>query len=346
MRISTIGAGPSGCIAAASALDEGHEVTLYEEHRRIGVPEQCGGLLSKTATNWFNKLGIKCNRVITNKIFGTEIHSGKMNILIKDRTPKAFVIKRAEFDQQCADFTEDKGAKTILGQRLSPNKIRQLNCNSFIIGSDGPHSTVAKTLKFPEIEDYAVAYQKDITNLNLSKQETGIVQIYLYKGSFGWLIPLNKDRAHIGILFFKNPEFRRFDWFLEEIREKTSKNKLKTENFFTDVIPVSVRPRIQKENAYLVGDAAGQAKATSGGGIYYGCKSAWLAGKTLETKDYEQKWRKEIGGSLESHHFLRGVVNNIDPGHLGLLLEVGSLFGLKNLLNNYDMENISSLVRL
>ncbi|MCX6654451.1 MAG: NAD(P)/FAD-dependent oxidoreductase, partial [Candidatus Bathyarchaeota archaeon] len=320
MGISIIGAGPSGCIAGASASDEGHTVTIYEEHKKIGIPEQCGGLLSKTATNWFSKLGIKCNGVITNKIFGTEIHSGKTEILIKDRSPKAFVIRRAEFDQQCADFAEDKGTKIILGQRLSPNKIRQLNSNSFIIGSDGPHSTVAKTLKFPEIRDYAIAYQKDITNLDLSKQETGIAQIYLYENSFGWLIPLDKERAHVGILFFRNPELRRFDWFLEEIRKKSSKNRLKTENFFTDVIPVSVRPRIQKKNAYLVGDAAGQVKATSGGGIYYGCRSAWLAGKTLETKDYEQRWKKEIGRSLEQHNLLRKIVNKTDPGHLGLLL--------------------------
>ena len=346
MRVSIVGAGPSGCIAAASTSNEGHKVMLYEEHSKIGIPERCGGLLSKTAITWFEGMGVKLRKVMTNKIFGTEIHSGKTSLLIKDRTPKAFVIRRAEFDRQCAYFAEENGAKIILSQRLSPNNIRQLNNNSFIIGSDGPHSTVAKTLKFPEIADYAIAYQKDITNLSLSKQETGTTQIYLYKNSFGWLIPLNKDRAHVGLLFFKNPELRRFDWFLGEIREKVSKNRLKTENFFTDIIPVSVRPRIQKKNAYLVGDAAGQVKATSGGGIYYGCRSAWLAGKTLETKDYEQKWRKEIGGSLEQHNLLRRIVNKIDPGHLGNLLEAGSLFGLKNLLNNYDMENIHSLMKL
>ena len=342
--ISVIGAGPAGCFYAANEKNE--DVHIFEEHKEIGIPEQCGGLLSRTATEWFNKLGIKCGGATYNGIFGAEIHSGKTNILIKDRNPKAFVIRRAEFDQQCSDFAEDKGAKIILGQRLSSNRIRQLSSNSFIIGSDGPHSTVAKALKFPEIRDYAVAYQKDITNLDFSKQETHTAQIYLYKNSFGWLIPLNKDKAHAGILFFRDPELRRFDWFLEEIRKKSSKVRLKTENFFTDIIPVSVRPRIQKGNAYLVGDAAGQVKATSGGGIYYGCRSAWLAGKTLKTKDYEKKWRKEIGGKLEQHHTLRAAINILNPNNLSTILEIGSLFGIGSLFNNYDMENILSLVKL
>jgi flavin-dependent dehydrogenase len=150
----------------------------------------------------------------------------------------------------------------------------------------------------------------------------------------------------MGIIFFQNPEIRKFDWFLEEICSKLDKNKLKTENFFVDVVPFSVRPKIQKKNVYLVGDAAGQVKSTSGGGIYYGCKSAWLAGKTIETKDYEQKWRKSIGKDLEQHLHARKLINGLDYNSLSLFLRGISILGIGNLLNNYDMENISSIFRL
>jgi len=346
MKISIIGAGPSGCIAAASALEEGYNTIIYEEHNKIGLPEQCGGLLSKSAIQWFDAKGVNCKKTIKNKIFGANIQSGKTKVLIKDKFPKAFVVKRSSFDLACADFAEHKGAEIKLKHKLTSNQISQLSKSSVIIGADGPHSIVAKTFRFPKIKHYAIAYQKDITNLSLNKQEKHLAQVYLYEKAFGWLIPLNEERAHVGMIFFQNPEIRKFDWFLEEIAEKLDKSKSKTENFFADTVPFSVRPKIQKKNVYLVGDAAGQVKSTSGGGIYYGCKSAWLAGKSIKTKDYEQKWRKSIGKGLEQHLHTRKLINSLDYNSLSLFLRCVSVLGIGSLLNNYDMENIPSIFRL
>jgi len=346
MKVSVIGAGPSGCIAAASALEEGYNATIYEEHKEIGLPEQCGGLLSKSAIEWFSDKGINYKKTIKNKIFGAELHSGKTKILIKDRTPKAFVVKRSSFDLACANFAEHKGAEIKLNHKLTSNQISQLSKSSFIIGADGPHSTVAKTFRFPEIKHYAIAYQKDITNLNLNKQEKHLAQVYLHEKAFGWLIPLSEERAHVGMIFFQNPEVRKFDWFLEEICSKIDKNKLKTENFFADIVPFSIRPKIQKKNVYLVGDAAGQVKATSGGGIYYGCRSAWLAGKTIGSGAYEKRWKSELGNKLEQHLLARKVINTLNGNVTSRLLSILEGFGIEHMLRRYDMENISSLVRL
>lgn len=155
-----------------------------------------------------------------------------------------------------------------------------------------------------------------------------------------------KERAHIGILFFKDSDLRRYKLFLDEIKNKFDKKNLKTENLFSDCVPFSTRPKIQKGNVYLVGDAAGQVKATSGGGIYYGCKSAWLAGKTIETRDYEKKWRKEIGNELGKHSFAREFINKLNPTTTNLVLNSVSFLGLGDLLNKYDMETISSVFKI
>ena len=57
--------------------------------------------------------------------------------------------------------------------------------------------------------------------------------------------------------------------------------------------------RTQKDNIYLIGDAAGQVKASTHGGILY----SMIAGKSLaksisENKSYEKLWKKEIGLDL------------------------------------------------
>ncbi|MEM2974420.1 MAG: NAD(P)/FAD-dependent oxidoreductase [Candidatus Micrarchaeia archaeon] len=341
MKVSVIGAGPSGCIAAASAAIESHCVVVYEEHRKIGFPVQCGGLLSRTAINWFGGLGVDCKSTIINTISGWRIFCGKTQLSIRSNEPKAYVVRRHAFDQACADFAERNGAKIEMNARLGPREIKKLSTSSFVIGADGPFSTVAETFSFPPIKKYAVAYQSDVTDLSLGS-EKNIVKVYLYGKSFGWLIPLNEERARAGMLFFSDPRVRIYNHFLDILGKETGKN-LMTRGMFSDCIPVSIRPRIQVGKICLVGDAAGQVKPTSGGGVYYGCKSAWLAGKTLDSGDYEKRWRKEIGKDLGSHIVIRKLANALNRKSIELILRLAPLFGIDRMFARYDMEKISSI---
>ena len=46
--ITVIGAGPIGLRTAISLKEEGWDVTVIEDHKEIGVPENCSGLISVT----------------------------------------------------------------------------------------------------------------------------------------------------------------------------------------------------------------------------------------------------------------------------------------------------------
>ncbi len=75
-------------------------------------------------------------------------------------------------------------------------------------------------------------------------------------------------------------------------------------------IPLQFAPRTYGDNLLLAGDAAGQVKPFSGGGIYTSLVAARLASQTVTTafeKDdfsaaqmsgYERAWKKEIGREL------------------------------------------------
>lgn len=328
-RVVIVGGGPSGLIAGSSATIEGYDVEIYEEHRNIGLPERCGGLLSSIAIDWFKNLGIEVKGSILNKIDRAKISCGNSTIIAK---VNAYVIDRKKFDQSCLSFSEKNGVKINLGKKLNEDDLLKLKNSSYIIGADGPLSLVAKTFKFPEIK-YAIAYQCD-TSIERDFDKNRF-EAFFFKNSFGWIIPKNEEEARVGILFYKEPSFKKFERFAKNF------GKIVRSTLFSDVIPASPRKHIQKENVYLVGDAAGQVKATSGGGIYYGCLSAWLAGKTIKSRDYEKRWKEKIGRKLFYHSAARLILNRMFLTYP--LITALNFLEKFNLRISYDMENINSL---
>ena len=54
--VLVIGGGPSGLLAAREAASKGAEVLVLEEHKEIGVPNHCTGILS---VEGLQRLGVK-----------------------------------------------------------------------------------------------------------------------------------------------------------------------------------------------------------------------------------------------------------------------------------------------
>jgi flavin-dependent dehydrogenase len=85
----------------------------------------------------------------------------------------------------------------------------------------------------------------------------------------------------------------------------------------TKPIPISPAARTYFERTLLVGDAAGQVKPTTAGGIYYGIVCADAAARALDyafkrgdlgeraLRTYERLWRREIGRELWVGRYFR-----------------------------------------
>lgn len=327
-------------IAAASAAQhQDSEVTVYEEHGKVGSPERCGGLLSKTAIDWFDSIGVRTGKSIINHINTAVLHAGgtsaKANV-------DACVVRRSLFDQVCADLAERKGAKIQTGRKLEEMEIRGLACSpqSSVIGADGPFSTTAAAFGFPNLGSIAVVFQADVRCMSVDPHE---FNAYFFSNSFGWTIPLDEETARAGIAFFKpqHPQNSKvvFDEFLRRITADFG-GKAVSGSFFADCVPYSVRSQIQKGNVCLVGDAAGQVKATSLGGIYYGCRSAWIAGESVAEGDYAARWMMELKKDLSLHGAARSLMNS-NAAVAVLLLTMRTIERL-GLHLKYDMEKLSS----
>ena len=113
--------------------------------------------------------------------------------------------------------------------------------------------------------------------------DPGELEIYfdqrLAPGGFAWLVPTRDNRGLAGLLTHQRPE-----WHLNKL---LSSLKAQGKITSTEVIPgygaIPLRPlpKTYADRILVVGEAAGQVKPTTGGGIYYGLMCADIAADTL-----------------------------------------------------------------
>ena len=144
--ISVIGAGPAGSYAA-SLLAKDYDVNLYEDHNKIGIPFQCTGILT-SAIEDIIKLP---KRLVLNKLSKVKLYSPKGASFEINLKKPDLVIDRIGFDQYIAELAVKNGAKFNYNNRLiglQDNKLKfkdKFVETDYIIGADGPMSTVAKS---------------------------------------------------------------------------------------------------------------------------------------------------------------------------------------------------------
>ena len=112
------------------------------------------------------------------------------------------------------------------------------------------------------------------------------------------------------------------------------------------LIPIfSNKHKIQKKNIYLVGDAALQVKATTGGGIVPGLKSAKiLADCLISNKNYKKEFNKGVGRELRINLMLRKILNRFDSRNYDYIVRLMNNKRVKNILKGYNRDMPSKLL--
>jgi geranylgeranyl reductase family protein len=303
-----IGAGPAGSAAAFECARSGLSTLCIEEHGTIGYPVQCAGLLSNTA---FAECRVS-ERSVLAKVSGARVISGRgSEVLIDAKTTKAVVVDRGALDREMAECAANAGAEyqlktaaynisgtTLMTRGAHGNKDIQFR---LLIAADGPRSTIARIHNMPRAKTYLAGIQVDMP----LACDPRFVEIYpdASPDFFGWMIPAGTRRARIGLCSQTQvPE--RFAAFQKKFGSDST-------HLVTGTLPLGLMPKTYGSRTLFVGDAAGFAKPTSGGGVYTGIRSARhaaaVAGRCCESDtfsdaalgEYEQRWREDIGRELE-----------------------------------------------
>ena len=106
------------------------------------------------------------------------------------------------------------------------------------------------------------------------------------------------------------------------------------------LIPI-YNPKIktQKDNVFLIGDAAAMVKATTGGGIIQGLIAAMaLADSIINKKDYHKEWKKSIGRDLLIHLKMRKMMDKFSMQDWNYLIKLFNKENTKKVLESNDRD--------
>jgi len=310
--VVVVGGGPAGSTCARLCAEQGLSVCLVEEHGAAGIPVQCAGLLSLNA---FSECEVSMAPVLAT-VRGARVVSSLGPVLGFDAgTPKAHVVDRALLDREMLGRAARAGAevrmKTSFADRRD-HRILTRGVNgkeeiSFgvLVAADGARSRVARVMGMPRPPVFLAGLQADL----LHGMDQSRVEIHPDASPefFGWAIPLGPGRARVGLAGRSGTmeRFRRFiSLFLGDLHEAFI-------HLVSGTIPLGTMARTYGDRALFVGDAAGMAKPTSGGGVYTGVRAARHAarviGEAVASRDfsdrmlsrYEKAWKEDFGRELD-----------------------------------------------
>ena len=299
--ISVIGGGPAGSMAAISCAKE-HDTCIYEPRKAQDRRVKCSGLISRSG---LGRLGIKpAEDYVLNSVRGARIFSAGGTLLeIDGGKDKAYVVDRRKFDADLLEKATAAGARLIAESVGRRNIAAVREKSEKLVIASGTNYNLHRALNLQAPKDFLVGAQYE---LKLSC-DPDYVEMYLdVPGFFSWIIPAG-DRARVGLCTTGNP-MPYLDRFLKRLHaDGRIKDARVLEKNFGIIPKYDSRMKTQYPGIVLVGDAAGQVKATTGGGIVMG----GLAAKHVAEADYEQRWRAEIGTELGLHAVIRRALNRL-----------------------------------
>jgi len=343
--IGVIGAGPAGSHVAYLLAKQGHDVQIFEEHTQIGRPCQCTGIL----TSSFQDIVKPRKDFVVNTIQKYRVFSPNQEHITLNLSKKELILDRPKFDKHMAERAEDVGAvirtghqfvhasgggkKTIEVKDLVDKKRKTVKVDH-LIGADGPSSRVARTFGLLGSRTYYAGAQATVK----LKMDADTIDTFFGSGFpefFGWITPEDDTTARIGLATKKNP-LHYFNKFLALKKIKQS-DILERQG---GVIPMYTNKIVaEKDNVYLVGDAALQIKATTGGGILLGLLGAEaLAHSIIHKKSYQKEWKRRIGRDLLLHLLMRKILNKFSDTDYNYLTKLCNQKRITRIIEESDRE--------
>lgn len=340
--IIVIGAGPSGNYVSSRLAKSGFKVAVLEEHPEIGKPIHCTGVIGEKV---FQDFTIPSNSIIRQlsyfKVFGP---TGNYFHLPKKAKP--YIVNRAKFDYDLAQISIKAGSDYYLETKVveienlknkvivkavdKKNRTKKLESKLCILAT-GAMSNLPYKAGLGRSRYFYKSVQTDLAISDLDGAE-----IYtghkIAPGSFAYAVSIDEKTAKVGLITrtkakacFENllkikPLKGRIQGTLELVRYRR--------------IPFGVPKRTQLNRLLSVGDAAGQIKTTTGGGVFFGLLSANILAnvikKSYKNKNflinklslYDQLWKKEISQELQAGLLVRSFFERVEDKYIDKLFKL------------------------
>jgi geranylgeranyl reductase family protein len=353
-----VGGGPAGTITAG-LLAEDHDVIVLEEHDSSGIPMQCAGLVTQDV---IDMCGVMPD--ILGRIRGADvIFPGGGRFEVRFNGIKALLIDRADLDKKLAENALNKGAQIVYGTRYSHHSMSESGISvstnkgdfesKLLIGADGSGSEIAMYLGNNLPKEYVHGTQADVKH---NSGQDGIMTLRIGSefapGFFSWEIPFG-EMTRVGLCI--SPGGGTPNDHLKKLLKAASMEDKEILSKYAGKIPLGGRPRSYGERTLLIGDAAGQVKPVSGGGLYPICKAAPILERTVKksliSNDtsskylsiYEKEWKKEIGKELSRGYKIRKMYTNLSDEDFMKVFRAIDRDSMRKVLGSIDIDGPSGV---
>jgi len=318
--VVTVGAGVAGCEAALEASKKNARVLVLEEHPQVGLPSHCSGVVSLKG---LELLGLEAHSSFSQKL----IHGARFypphgeSIEVRKKGPVALILNRMKLDQFLAKQAVAAGAelraKTRASkfERTTDGDLLTLGDGSkvhtkIVIDASGAGSRLSEQagLQSPDWAQIMPGLQYELVEM---KEQGDLVELFFGSkrapGFFAWSIPTGKNSARVGLASKKGNVKKFLDDLVKDQWPKATVDATKSGSVLV-AGPIS---RCWSTGFIVVGDAAGQVKQTTGGGIVIGGYCGKLAGIAAASaaarngeesegflRNYDSQWREKFGSDL------------------------------------------------
>lgn len=337
------------------------KVAVVEEHEEIGLPFECAGIISQ-------KLGelidlpkqIVLNRVETAKIVAPRGISIKLS-----GEERPYIIDRVALDKLFYDKVKDlENVRYFLKEKFRTfSKVKESGGNSVIIvtskrkiksrllvGCDGPLSSVGRQLGVKNDIIYG-------TQIRIKAQfPTNEALMWFdprWKELFGWIVPEGKNGIYRIGMGARNNIASNFKVFLDNLGVSADERIDRQGG----IIPLGTMNHVAFDNVMLLGDSAGQVKATTGGGIVMlltaakyaahavkKCFNANNFSKAFIEHHYEYPCRKTLNRQLKIHLIISKVFEHFTNEDYETFFQIVKSSKIESVISLYgDMDFPKSL---
>jgi digeranylgeranylglycerophospholipid reductase len=323
-EVLVIGAGPAGSHAATRLAEAGHEVLLIDGNRKPGENVACSGIVGSEA---FEALDLPEGAVRASVDSARFYSPSRVEVSYDPTEPMARVVDRCAFDGALARRAQDAGA--VLRRECKALSIEQTSRGvtaevlnggrgsvhaRAVVLATGHRQNLHDAVGLGGHSDYTVGIGAEVPFDDLAAAElyfgNGVAP-----GYFAWAVPAGRGRARLGVLADRNARAL----FVKFLQSDEIASRLKLEDW-REALALSRGRALGQgvvdpsygERVLGVGEAVGQIKTTTMGGIYYGLLGAQIAAEILSealARDrlsaehlarYQKAWTRKLGGEIEA----------------------------------------------
>ncbi len=339
--VIVVGAGPAGSYIAYDLASSGYSVAVFEEKSTSGLNACCTGIIS---TECLQSLDSARDMILT-EVKSAEFYSPSGRCLrFQTEDVQAYVVDRVSLDKALVSKAQSQGVQYFfcsLVVDIIPGKdsievealcsgTRELFSARAAVLANGFRPRLPHKLGLGRIRRSLIGAQAEIEGTDIDEFEVHFGQS-IAPGGFAWLVPIHPGKAYVGLLATcqAKPCLQKFlNSLFSQGRVATQRTEVRQR-----AIPMGTLPHSYGDRLLVIGDAAGQVKPTTGGGIYFGHLGARMAAKVLRealvTDDlaagqlsrYQKDWKAKMGKELSRGYWARWAYAKLGDSQIERIFE-------------------------